>query len=194
MEMRKRKSGARIEFSKWSQLLLLVPFGLLACGPAPEQSTTQKVEPAKSQTELKATFDAATAVLMDIRTAAQLSKITPRWQAKLTTSDDGLKVTALTADPQLLLPPLAVGKPFVIQIKIDSPVDTLLEVFFNLRGQDNYPGNQFQRCPVKAGKNEVYFMIDQPELVDPLRLDPGIAAGEYLIRSIVAKEVSKTTN
>ena len=40
---------------------------------------------------------------------------------------------------------------------------------------------------LKPGANVVYFDLDQPNLIDPLRLDPAAAPGDYVINSIVAR-------
>ena len=67
-------------------------------------------------------------------------------------------------DPQLILPPFAEGKQFILQVVIQSPVDTLAQLFFLLQGQSSYLEDRSYMVPLKPGKNVIYFRLDSPAL------------------------------
>jgi hypothetical protein len=144
----------------------------------------------KSQTELAQMFRAARSVI-SAKTSAELAKIKPYKNVTLTPEQDGLRVLATTDDPSILLPAF-VGQRLIVRVAIKSPADSTMQLFYLLRGQRTYTFPQSLKQPIKAGDNLIYFVLpDLPE-ARPLRLDPGMAPGEYLIQSFEAKSVAAT--
>lgn len=142
----------------------------------------------KPQTELAEIFTAAGAAVSSLRTPEELARIKPWRNVTLNPQPNGLKITALTRDPAVLLPEFR-GQPVIFELVIHSPADTALQLFYKLPGQTSY-GPQNIKQKVKAGRNVVYAELpDLAASIGPLRLDPGAVPGEYLIESFEAKTV-----
>jgi hypothetical protein len=60
-----------------------------------------------------------------------------------------------------------------------------------LRDAPTYTETHSQLFPLIKGRNVVYFRVNQPDLIDPVRLDPAFNAGDYKIESIAAREIAK---
>lgn len=171
-----------------------------ACKPNPDLSANGGTPSATAvpsgttfvipQEGLASAFDASPSLVFSAKASTEFTGIKGNEQVVLTPSENGLKIVSSGDDPQLLLPPFAEGKQLVLQMVIDSPVDTLAQLFFLREGQTTYVEGQSQSCPLKAGKNIIYFRLDQPGLADPLRFDPAVHPGEYVIESIIARAMS----
>jgi hypothetical protein len=167
---------------------------LAACGPEKETAASDtSAAPAKaseiSQTELAATFNASNKNLFEAKTGSDLMKCQMLQQCELVATADGLKIIATGDDSAILLPPFAEGKRFILQVIIDSPVDSGIQLFHKLRGQKDYGEAKAPLCPLAKGKNTIYFMVGDGNVIDPLRLDPSFKPGEYTIISIVARAI-----
>ena len=160
-------------------VLLLVALGLQS---APAAAIA-------SQDELAAAFNASSNNIFTATKAPELEKLKATLQCTVAPVENGLKVTATGIDPNLLLPDFATGKRFVIQVIIDSPVETPIEVYWLVQGAKGYDESHAQIAPLKKGKNTIYFRIDEPNVVDPIRYDPGGAPGDYVIESIIARSL-----
>jgi hypothetical protein len=139
------------------------------------------------QAELASLFDATSNTLFQAKSATEWAQIKPFNQVTLTPGKTGLTVKATGDDPILLLPPFAEDKQFILQIVIDSPAETGIQLYYRLRGMKDTDSPQSQTYPLIKGRNVVYFRIDRPGLLNPVRLDPGWAMGEYTIESIIAR-------
>lgn len=151
--------------------------------------TNASANKANSQAELAAAFDASTENLFEGKTSADLAKCRPLQYCELVSVADGLKVIAQGDDSAILLPPFAEGKRFIVQVVIDSPVDSAIQLFHMLRGQKDYGEAKAAMCPLQKGKNTIYFKVEDGNVVDPLRLDPSFKPGEYTIHSILARAI-----
>lgn len=182
-------------------LPLLFSLAFVACGPdavpptsagstpAPETPRpTTKTEP---QVEFGKAFDASTATLLEMVTAEQFGQVKANAEAELTPGADGLLVKATGGDPALFLPPFAEGKQFILKVVIESPIQTGMQLFYMLRDAPNYKETNSQSVPLLKGRNVVYFRVNKPDLIDPVRLDPAYNAGDYKIESIAARELAK---
>jgi hypothetical protein len=190
----------QIEAVKWATAgttrqasLIFLTLGLVAvsgCNPSSNPSATENPPPTqRSQDELAAEFNASQKVLFLAKSGTELAKMKSSPQAALTPLDNGLKVTSSGDDPQLILPPFAEGKQFILQVVIQSPVDDSAQLFFLLQGQSSYLEGQSYSLPLKPGKNVIYFRLDSPSLIDPLRFDPAVHPGNYTIESITARAI-----
>jgi len=167
---------------------------LVACGREKETvASDTSAPPAKateiSQAELAAAFDASSENLFEAKTSADLAKCRPLQFCEVVAVADGIKVIAQGDDAAILLPPFAEGKRFILQVIIDSPVDSAIQLFHKLRGQKEYGEAKAPLCPIMKGKNTIYFRVDDGNVIDPLRLDPSFKPGEYTINSIMARAI-----
>lgn len=184
-----KRSAAR---SARLSLPFLLAFAMASCGPS--NDTTNATPPARAvrpQAELAASFEASTETILDLRNPTDLIRLKALQQADLSAAANGLHITASGDDPQLLLPPFCEGKHSILQVVIDTTVDTPIQLFYALRDQPGFNEAQSQSLALKKGRNVVYFQLDQGNLIDPLRLDPGASRGEYVIESIIARSTTK---
>jgi hypothetical protein len=182
-----RRSAAR---SAGLSLLFLLAFAMAGCGRS-NDATNVTPPSVKPQAELAAAFDASTEIILDLKSPSDLTKLKALRQVNLSTAANGLNITASGDDPSLLLPPFCEGKQSILQVVVDTPVDTPIQLFYAFRDQPGFNEAQSQTLALKKGRNVVYFQLDQKNLIDPLRLDPGASPGEYIIESIVARSMTK---
>jgi hypothetical protein len=142
-----------------------------------------------SQAELATVFERATETIFDASNTAALTKLASNKEAVITAASNGVSVTATGGDPNLFLPSFASGKHFVMRVVIDSPAATAIQLFWLVNGQRAHDEAHSQIVPLRRGSNTVYLQVDQGDIIDPLRLDPGGVTGEYTIQSIVAKAI-----
>ena len=184
-----------------SALFLAVGTGLTlllgACGPkteitnaTPSTPPTNAARSADSQEVLAAAFNASSENLFEAKTGTDLGKCRVFQQCELIAGDEGLKVIATGDDAAIFLPSFAEDKRFILQVIIDSPVDSGIQLFHMLRGQKEYQETKAPIYPIKKGTNTVYFRVDDAKTVDPLRLDPSFKSGEYTIKSIIARPIA----
>ncbi len=110
------------------------------------------------------------------------------WAAKdavLTTGDDRLHIEAKGDDPGIILPGASGAtqypKGLMIELEIESPTETTAQLFYLTNWQTKYTNLHSQIVPLAPGQNIIYFKVDHPRLVPPLRFDPGTAAGVYIV-------------
>lgn len=165
--------------------------GLTGCGDAPgpaAKSGGGDLPSGPPQTELAAAFEASSAPIFEARTPAELGQIRAGNQASVAASDAGVRIVATGDDPSVALPPFAAGKKFILQVMIDSPAATGIQLFHLAGAAKDYSVQASQSSELQAGPNTVYFAVTADDVKDPLRLDPGYTPGEYTIRSLVARE------
>lgn len=105
--------------------------------------------------------------------------------AKATSS--GLALACAGGDPQLYLPTpeIAGGRTGILKIVLDSPHDTVLQLFFQSRdGRPWYNEEQSLKRSIRKGRNQVYLELTRGPIRPELRLDPGALPGGYLLRSL----------
>ncbi len=173
--------------------LLLSPGG---CSPKTETTNANPSTPptnastsADLQEVLAAAFNASSENLFEAKTGADLGKCRVFQQCELVPGDEGLKVIATGDDAAIYLPSFADNKRFILQVIIESPVDSGIQLFHMLRGQKEYQEAKAPIYPIKKGINTIYFRVDDAQTIDPLRLDPSFKSGEYTIKSIIARPI-----
>jgi hypothetical protein len=184
-----------LAFSVGAATGLILSLG--ACGPKTETTNANSSIPstnapasATSQEVLAAAFNASSETLFEAKTAADLGKCRVFQQCELVAGDEGLKVIAAGDDAAMYLPSFAEDKRFILQVIIESPVDSGIQLFHMLRGQKEYEEAKAPIYPIKKGTNTVYFKVDDAKTIDPLRLDPSFKSGEYTIKSIIARPIA----
>lgn len=157
-----------------------------AGGDRPSSSAKPTVLP---QEDLARDFASATNLVAEARTDDIWRRFTVLQQATVSVADNKLTVNATGDDSALLLPPFAAGKRFIIEVTYESPADTLAQLFYKGIGQKDFMEANSQATSVKAGRNVVYFRVDAPNVIDPLRFDPGAVPGVYVIESMIARAI-----
>ena len=189
--VRRVRRGAVLAFVAWGLLSVSgcdhrndTPTPPASGGTTPSETAT-----ALPQQELAAAFDSSNTVVFTATTSDDWNQFKPQQQVELKPDANGLTVVVTGADPNLILPPFASGKTTVIQIVINSPAETVAQLFHLSQTERAYAEGRSQIVNLTPGRNVIYFRLDQPDLVDPVRLDPGAVAGEYLIESVIARAV-----
>ena len=62
-----------------------------------------------------------------------------------------------------------------------------MQLFYKLRGQKDYSETKAALCPLTKGRNTIYFKVDDGNVIDPVRLDPGFKPESTPINSMVAR-------
>ena len=186
-------SSSLIRRLLWA-LPLVFSLAFTACGPDAAPPTAAGSPPASQtepQAELAKAFDGSTTALFELRTAEQFGQVKANADAVLTTGDDGLKIKVTGNDPVLFLPTFAAGKQFILQVVIEASTQTGMQLFYMLRDKPSYSEAHAPLVALAKGRNVVYFRINQPNVIDPVRLDPAYTPGDYRIESIVAREIAR---
>ena len=152
-----------------------------AASDAPEQGTAEEL----SQEDLEATYATLTGLTAEARTEEVWKRFGAQ-QAAVSVVDNRLIVNATGDNPTLTLPPFVTGTRFIMQVVINSPVETVAQVYYLRKGQTKYKESQSQVAGLSPGRNVIYFRLDAPDLIDPVRFDPAEAPGEYIIESMTA--------
>ncbi len=140
-----------------------------------------------SQVELAATYSTLTDFIIEVRKDAGWKKFRAEKQATLTPGDNRLRIEATSDDPVIILPGsdlVASVKRFMVELVIESPAETQAQLYYLTKGQTKYTERHSQIAPLKPGRNIIYFQVEDPNLIGPLRLDPGATAGVYVISSM----------
>ncbi|MFP4470139.1 MAG: alginate O-acetyltransferase AlgX-related protein [Bacteroidales bacterium] len=102
-----------------------------------------------------------------------------------------LRIRAAGNDPNFRFPAydFTNGKHALINIEITSPGKTMAQIFFIPDGEIAYTGENSVTVPVKEGKNNLSFHVPAKELATfPIRFDPGLLTGTYVIHSVEFRE------
>lgn len=167
------------------------PDDAAAGGASPGESASLTPPPPAPQDELRETFATLPNLLAEAKTQAVFGQFHAIRDVQLTSVGDTLRVTATGNDPQMLLPAFVQGQKFVIEATLTSPAATTMQIFYLRKGQTSYNEGQSQSAALVPGRNVVYFRFDAPDIIDPLRVDIGATAGDYLIESMVARTIPR---
>lgn len=139
------------------------------------------------QDELAKTYATLTGLVADARTDSVWRQFSAQQGANVSVSGNRMTVNATGNRPTLILPAFCAGKRMMIEAVINSSTDTIAQLSYMTRGQSEYTESQSQSVPVKTGLNVVYFRLDVPNLIDPLRFVPGSTPGIYTLESMTAR-------
>ena len=95
-------------------------------------------------------------------------------------------------DPHLLLPPLSppADKYSILRIDITSPANTMLQIFYSTAGKSGFAEENSITKFLRHGRNEeIYIELLKADLSAPLRFDPGVALGDYILHDIEYKHL-----
>lgn len=148
------------------------------------------IGPARSQAELAAAFEASTTSLFAARTVEAFASFQPLKDATLEPGPDGLAVNAGGIDSSLLLPEVEAIQPAIIKVVIVSPVETPVQIFYKVAGRAEYTEAYSHSQPLKVGENTIYLEHNEPETTGQMRLDPGNAPGNYIVKDLEVRATS----
>lgn len=116
-------------------------------------------------------------------------------QVVLTKVSGGLRLKVTGIDPQMVLPQLSipstpdVGQ--IVNVVIESPNDTHMQVFYSLKKHQDYSEDRSIRIPLKKGHNQFQVpMLQQGGIVGRIRLDPADKSGDYLLKVLEIHRVN----
>ncbi|MDK9708856.1 MAG: hypothetical protein OEL83_17580 [Desulforhopalus sp.] len=106
------------------------------------------------------------------------------------THKNGIALEATGGDPQLLLSAGNRLSSRVVNIKcvIDSPVQTTFAFYYKTPGDKAFSGKNLYTAQLERGENTIHFRIYTPIRLDALRIDPGSAVGQYVLRQFTLVE------
>lgn len=168
--------------------------------PAPPGPTTMETDTsggeavAMSQPELSYEYGTLSGLLAEAASAKVWKQFRAQQQVEISVSGNRLVVTATGDDPVLIMPRFAAGQKFIIEAVIESQNDTSAQLYYLTPGQSKYRDDQSQVVELKAGRNVVYFKIDDPNVIDPLRFDPAAKPGTYTIERMTARLLAPAGN
>jgi hypothetical protein len=171
----------------------------------PEVPRTEMDEPARrlgdaagaddetvAQDQLITAFNTSTEVVLKLDSKSHFEGISPLNQTRLSDEKAGLRITATGTDPQLSLPRLSPGsqRVAILRIEVEAPADTGFQMFFLPFGVSTYGEHVINRF-LRRGENTIYLALTDSQLGGgPLRLDPGMAMGDYFITSLEVRAVA----
>lgn len=100
---------------------------------------------------------------------------------------DGLLLNAAGPDPSLeiTLDAATDGDPLLVSLSMVSPQDTEMEIFYTTQESPEFSASRRIQKKIVKGENDLLFRLPHPRTGNRLRFDPGMAAGRYLLRSLV---------
>ncbi len=139
----------------------------------------------------QAEFEASSQVLVRGLAGLEADRSAPQRPVELAPGPDG-SVTVRYGGGGVLAPqfePPAGGWP-VLRLEFDAPADGQALIEFKTERHREYAriARGIQR-PIRAGRNVVFVKLRVPQLAGRLRLHPGLAAGEYVLRDLEVRAV-----
>ena len=96
-------------------------------------------------------------------------------------------------DPQLQLPdciPETAGS-LIFRIRITSPSETEIQVFYRTGGEPSYSEVKSVKTELRRGVNEVYLPVTGRDYSGAFRLDPGKTPGDYILHEIEIRDTPR---
>jgi hypothetical protein len=120
---------------------------------------------------------------VDLKNISNLNQVTSALSPK------GLVLKSNGSDPQVMLPPSRFipdnrNGGVIVQIKLESPVQTDAQLFYKTKNSPEYSEGRSIRITVHKGPNTLNFPVTDHQLDGQLRFDPGIVEAQYLINKI----------
>ncbi|HSO67322.1 MAG TPA: hypothetical protein VLP30_05645, partial [Desulfatirhabdiaceae bacterium] len=116
---------------------------------------------------------------------------TPVNEVMMVSNQSGLVLKSTGEDPQLMLPDCIPdsARSLFLKIRITSPSDTALQIFYRTRGETRFSEAHSVKKAMEKGYNELYLQIPATDYAGPLRIDPGKTPGNYILHSIEVRGV-----
>lgn len=116
-----------------------------------------------------------------------------KWLNLIEDKNGVLRLKAIGKDPVISFPLIAFkpNNKYILHINMTSSVQSDLQIFYSDIKQTGQPfseKNSF-RLQIKKGDNDIYTVLDYPQLSGRFRLDPISGQGEMTIKSLEIKRV-----
>ena len=137
-------------------------------------------------------YEKSDQVRLRIDPGFNITGLTYLHDGRLENRDNGILIQATGNDPFFVLPftPPPEKAHYLVEIELDSPADTLFALYFTTaENPHDIQPNQVVEQRIKQGYNRLLLRLPHPEVTGLLRIDPGTAAGDYLLRSLTVKAV-----
>lgn len=106
-------------------------------------------------------------------------------QTRLEAGFDGLIMHATDIDPSICFSEIDIPKgPLILRIVIESPIDTVLQMYFKSAEENDYCEEKSRKSLLKQGINTVFLSLDDRVAEGVFRLDPGSVPGAYRLLSL----------
>jgi hypothetical protein len=111
---------------------------------------------------------------------------TPVNDVMTVSNQSGLVFKSTGEDPQLMLPDCIPdsARSLFLKIRITSPSDTVLQIFYRTRGETRFIEAHSVKKAMEKGYNELVLQIPATDYAGPLRIDPGKTPGNYILHSM----------
>jgi SAM-dependent methyltransferase len=106
---------------------------------------------------------------------------------------DGLKIHALNNDPQIILPTLegvTPGSKLTVHAQLVVPGPTEFQIFYSTSAASEFDEAYSVRKPIQKGDNDVAVEFTEPDFKGRIRLDPGVLAGDYILKLLEVRSSS----
>jgi hypothetical protein len=100
---------------------------------------------------------------------------------------DGLKIHALNDDPQIILRTLeevTPGSKVTVHVQIVGTDRTTFQIFYGTTAAGEFDETHSVKKPIDKGDNDVVVEFTEPDFNGRIRLDPGMQAGEYIVKLV----------
>jgi hypothetical protein len=107
--------------------------------------------------------------------------------ATMSRTADGLLIHALNGDPQVILPTLEgvmPGNKLTVHIQLISPDPTEFQIFYSTSAASVFDVAHSVKKPIQKGDNDVVVEFTEPDFKGKIRLDPGMQAGDYILKLV----------
>jgi hypothetical protein len=138
----------------------------------------------RPQVELAASFDVLSQVLLSSKNNELWGKIKAINDAQLVPGANGLTIKATGIDPALLLPACELSGYPIVKMVLVSPIATTSQVFYKTRDALDYDEAHNVSAALQPGENIIYLEVPIRDASGALRLDPGTAPGDYLLKEL----------
>ena len=116
--------------------------------------------------------------------ASAAAAIVGRNHVEATSQAEGLLLRATGNDPYVVFR-VAPERLQTCAVRLDltAPADTQLELFYEVN-HGPFTADHVLSCPLPKGRSEVLLHLSDPRFTGGLRIDPGMAAGEYMLHAV----------
>jgi len=104
-------------------------------------------------------------------------------EATVAEEQDHLLIHATGTDAQVVFGVIGAPGRYFVRLEIGSPAVTQLELFYQVQSQP-FSAQHVLKTPLKPGRNQLLFLIDDPQFSGSIRLDPGQTPGDYQLYSL----------
>jgi hypothetical protein len=162
--------------------------------PVVANSDTLEGEPVvMSQEELASEYATLGGLVAEANSGTVWRQFRAQQQATLSVTGERLVIKVTGDNPVVILPNFARGQRFILEAIIDSENVTTAQLYYLTPDQKKYSEDQSQLVELKTGRNVVYFKVDDPAVIDPIRFDPASTPGTYTIERMTARALPAET-